>query len=180
MEEKTNGRILFLNDIINDKSINNVIKSILEINQEDDEKEQTVKDFTRKPIKLYINTLGGHVYSGLALIDIMKSSKTEIHTIGIGKIMSMGLPILLSGHKRFGGENSTYLIHSIYSGTSGSIKQMKSDIEEAKRIEGICKKIILDNTSIPEKDVINVIDTLKDWYIPAEEALEYGIIHEII
>ena len=80
--------------------------SILEINEDDLEKEGIYKDWERTPIKLFINSYGGSVYDGLALIDVIKNSKTLVHTICVGSCMSMALWIWLSGIKRLVGERA--------------------------------------------------------------------------
>ena len=76
-------RKLLLSEDITSSSVKDIIKEIMEINHDDDEKEAEYKDWERKPIKLFINSFGGSVYDGLSLVDIIKQSKTvRIHTSG--------------------------------------------------------------------------------------------------
>ena len=84
-------RDLFISDRICQSSVIDAIKEICEINRDDDQKEELYRDFERKPIRLFINSYGGGVYSGLALIDVIKRSKTPVHTVCIGSCMSMAL-----------------------------------------------------------------------------------------
>ena len=90
-------RDLLLSDRISQGTVKDIIKDIFEINFDDDEKEEIYKDWERKPIQLFINSYGGSVYDGLALIDVIKRSKTPVHTVCIGSCMSMALWIWLAG-----------------------------------------------------------------------------------
>lgn len=104
-------RDLLLSDRISQGTVKDIIKDIFEINFDDDEKEEIYKDWKRKPIQLFINSYGGSVYDGLALIDVIKRSKTPVHTVCIGSCMSMALWVWLSGAKRFVGESATLMFH---------------------------------------------------------------------
>lgn len=84
-------RDLLLSDRISQGTVKDIIKDIFEINFDDDEKEEIYKDWERKPIQLFINSYGGSVYDGLALIDVIKRSKTPVHTVCIGSCMSMAV-----------------------------------------------------------------------------------------
>ena len=106
-------RDLLLSDRISQGTVKDIIKDIFEINFDDDEKEEIYKDWERKPIQLFINSYGGSVYAGLALIDVIKRSKTPVHTVCIGSCMSMALWVWLSGAKRFVGEFATLMFHDI-------------------------------------------------------------------
>ena len=89
-------RDLLLSDRICQNSVKNIMEDIFEINEDDRRKEEIYKDWERKPIKLFINSYGGSVYDGLALIDVIKHSKTPVHTICVGSCMSMGFWIYLA------------------------------------------------------------------------------------
>lgn len=107
-------RDLLLSDRISQGTVKDIIKDIFEINFDDDEKEEIYKDWERKPIQLFINSYGGSVYDGLALIDVIKRSKTPVHTVCIGSCMSMALWVWLSGAKRFVGESATLMFHDVF------------------------------------------------------------------
>lgn len=106
-------RDLLLSDRISQGTVKDIIKDIFEINFDDDEKEEIYKDWERKPIQLFINSYGGSVYDGLALIDVIKRSKTPVHTVCIGSCMSMALWVWLSGAKRFVGGSATLMFHDV-------------------------------------------------------------------
>lgn len=96
------SRIITLGDI-ETEIINDIIHSIYEINEED------VKKQTADPIKLIINSAGGEIYSGLALIDVINTSLTPIHTICHGSAMSMGLIVFVAGHHRTASPNASFI-----------------------------------------------------------------------
>lgn len=106
-------RDLLLSDRISQGTVKDIIKDIFEINFDDDEKEEIYKDWERKPIQLFINSYGGSVYDGLALIDVIKRSKTPVHTVCIGSCMSMALWVWLSGAKRLVGESAKLMFHDV-------------------------------------------------------------------
>mgnify|MGYP003350628850 FL=1 len=95
-------RTIILSGEVDDIIVSDIIQNISDVNEYDDDNEESVKDFERKPIKLIINSLGGSIYDGFGLIGVIENSKTPIHTYCYGSAMSMALLILVSGHKRFG------------------------------------------------------------------------------
>ena len=95
------------------------------------EKEQDYKDWERKPIKLFINSFGGSCYDGLALVDVIKQSKTPVHTISIGSSMSMGLWIYLAGHKRYIGENATLMFHDVTTWVWDKTETLKQELNQS-------------------------------------------------
>lgn len=165
-------RKLLLSDNITSSSVKEMIKEIMDINYDDDLKEVDYKDWERKPIKLFINSFGGSVYDGLALVDIIKQSKTPVHTISIGSSMSMGLWIYLAGHKRFVGEHTTLTFHDISTWAWDKTEGIKQELNECLRLQKIiCNEII--STSLVKQETLDDYITRKaEWYIPADEAIK--------
>ena len=130
-------RKILLSDNIKAATIQGIIEKIMEINHDDDVKEADYKDWERKPIKLFINSFGGSVYDGLALVDVIKQSKTPVHTISIGSSMSMGLWIYLAGHKRYIGENATLMFHDITTWVWDKAEGLKQELNEVLRLQKI-------------------------------------------
>ena len=89
-------RVLFLGNEVTGGTVESIIKDIIKFNEEDDEKQATVVDYKRKPIKLVIKSYGGSVYDGFALIGAIEMSETEVHGLVLGPCMSMGFAIPLS------------------------------------------------------------------------------------
>jgi len=164
------SKILYLDDN-EDNAVDEVIKSILEINEYDKHS---------SPIKLYINSSGGDVYPFLGLIDVIITSKTPIHTYTLGSAMSSALLVSLAGHKRFAYKHSTFMIHQISTGEWGTAKHLEEDLVESKRLQKILDDIILSRTKITKRQLTSIYNHKKDWYINSEDALKYKIIDQIL
>jgi len=173
-------RTIILSQQIDQKAVNDVVKLIFDVNRSDDLKQKDYKKFKRKPIELILNTYGGIVYDGLALINAIETSKTPVHITALGSAMSMGLFILVSGHKRFINRNATVMYHQISSFSWGKIESLRNDIKEAERLEGICENILFAKTKITPKDLKPFKKRQKEWYLNAKEAKKLGIVDKII
>ena len=147
-------RIIFLGEDVNSHTANLVIAQLLFLAHED----------SKKDIKLYINSPGGSVYDGLAIIDTMNHITPDVQTIGIGLQASMGAMLLSSGTKgkRFALPNSRIMIHQPSSGTEG------------KRLIEIFAKNTGKSIAQVEKDMD------RDFWMSAADAKSYGIIDQVI
>lgn len=165
-------RKILLSEEINAASVKAIIEKIMEINADDDAKEQDYRDWERKPIKLFINSFGGSVYDGLSLVDIIKQSRTPIHTISVGSSMSMGFWIYLAGHERFVGENATLMFHDISTVVADKLPGLKQELTECLRLQKlICNEVT--NTSLIKQETLDdYINRKAEWYIPATEAIK--------
>lgn len=165
-------RNILLSEDINASSVKGIIEKIIDINNDDDEKEEDYKNWERKPIKLFINSFGGSCYDGLALVDIIKQSKTPVHTISIGSSMSMGLWIYLAGHKRYVGEHATLMWHDVTVWVHDKTEGLKQELNEVSRLSKMyCNEMI--NTSMVKQETLDdYINRKAEWYIPAEEAIK--------
>ena len=163
-------RIIFLGGPIDDNVANLIIAQLLFLQSED----------SKKDITLYVNSPGGSVTAGLAIIDTMNHIKPDVATICVGLAASMGAVILSAGTKgkRFSLSNSEMMIHQPMGGTEGQA----SDIEiSAKRIlknRDVLYKILAKNTGQPLSKIEK--DGDRDFFLGADEAKKYGIIDEIV
>lgn len=164
-------RTLLLSDHISQNSVEKIISKIFDINLDDDEKETTYKKWERTPILLFINSFGGSVYDGLALVDIIKRSKTPVHTICIGSCMSMGLWVWLAGSKRYVGESSTLMFHDVSAWADDKTEGIKQKLDEMVRLREKLITEITKKSDIKEKTLRDYINRKAEWYIPAEEAI---------
>lgn len=163
-------RIVFLGDEVNATTANLVVAQLLFLANED----------PKRDIKLYINSPGGSVYDGLAIIDTMNYIKPDVQTIGIGLQASMGAMLLSCGAKgkRFVLPNSRIMIHQPSSGTQGKITDQEIALKEGIYLKKKLAEIFAENTGKDLKQVEKDMD--RDNWMSAEEAKEYGIVDEII
>lgn len=162
-------RIIFLGGGIDDDVANLIIAQLLFLESED----------PKKDIFLYVNSPGGHVHSGLAIVDTMNHVKPDVATVAVGMAASMGSIILASGAKgkRFALPNADIMIHQPHGGAEGQA----SDIEiSAKRILSLrarLNKILADRSGQPLEKVERDVD--RDFFMTADEAKKYGIIDQV-
>ncbi|MFC5448478.1 ATP-dependent Clp protease proteolytic subunit [Paenibacillus aestuarii] len=173
-------RTLYLFDGIHKGSVKPIIEQIMKLNQADDEKDKKEKDFKRIPIDLIINSNGGSVYDGLGLINVIENSKTPVHTYVYGFAASMSLLIAVSGHKRYSGRLSTFMYHSVSNHIEGQLERLKNRIEETQRLQNVYDEYLISRTKLLVEDLRNVQEHHRDKFFSPEEALEAGIIDEII
>ena len=159
---------------ISSESVNDIIQLIYEINDEDIGKTQV------EPIRLIINSFGGEVYSGLALIDTIDNSLTPVYTICHGSAMSMALIIYSAGHNRYASKNATFMYHEAAYPIEGKVAHHKQELKEVERVDKICDNYLLSKTSFTQKQFNDVKKTQGEWYFNVETAQEYGLVNEIL
>ena len=194
-EIETKDRIITLFNDVDESTISSSIEKIFQINQEDEEWIKNVQnvmtasgakfspskiDIEMPHIQVLLSTYGGSVYDGLALYDAIKASKTKVDVIIGGKSMSMGTIIMLGSETRKAYRNTTFMIHEMTSGYLGKLADLENDLGESKRLQKILWDIITSETKITQKQLDDIYEKKKDWYLSAEEALELGLITEII
>jgi len=177
-------RNLFLSDQVSQESMLKLTEEIIKINEDDNfiKKQYRVYDveYVPKPINLYIDSYGGSVYQIFGLIGIIEKSQTPIWTYATGAAMSCGFLLLISGHKRFAYKYSTPLYHQVSSWTIGKLEDMKADLKETKRLQVMIDNIVVSKTKLTKKKLKEVNKLKIDWFMTAHEALELGVIDEII
>ena len=131
-------------------------------------------------IYLYINSPGGSVTSGLAIYDTMNYIKSDVRTIVVGMAASMGAFLLSSGAKGKRGalKNAEVMIHQVLGGAQGQATDIKIHAEHILRIKKKLNYILASNTNKPVKIITK--DCERDNFMSAEEALDYGLIDEIL
>jgi ATP-dependent Clp protease protease subunit len=165
-----NERVIFLGEDVNNHTANIVIAQLLHLAYED----------PKKDIKFYINSPGGSVYDGLAIIDTINYIEPDVQTIGIGLQASMGAMLLSAGAKgkRFALENSRIMIHQPSSGTEGKITDQEIMLKEGIFLKKRLAEILAKNTGQPLKTVEE--DMERDHWLSADESKKYGIIDKVI
>lgn len=163
-------RIIFVGTAINDDVANAVVAQLLFLEKEDPEKD----------IKLYINSPGGSVYAGLAIIDTMNIIKPDVATIAIGSAASMGTMILTSGTKgkRFALNNSTIHIHQPLGGAEGQASDIAISAKEILRIKDLLRDMLVSSTGQAIEKIEKDMD--RDYFLTAKDAVEYGLVDKIV
>ncbi|QGQ95985.1 hypothetical protein EHS13_14425 [Paenibacillus psychroresistens] len=173
-------RTLYLFDTIDKNTVKAVIENIIRINKHDDDIDKREKDFKRLPIEIIINSRGGSIYDGLGLIGVIEKSKTAIHTHVYGLAASMGLLVAVSGHKRYSSRLSTFMYHSVSSTMGGKLDHLINRLDEIQRLQGIYDEYLLSKTNLDVEQLKISREQQRDWFIGPEEALNLGLIDEII
>ena len=164
-------RIVMVGSTIDDQVANVVVAQLLHLESDDPEQD----------ISVYVNSPGGDVYAGLAIYDTMTLVKPDVRTICVGTAMSMGAVLLAAGTKakRSALPNAKILIHQVWTGQFGG---QASDVEirarEVIELKQRVEQILADHTGQPLDRVSD--DTDRDHFMTAAEAVEYGLIDEVL
>jgi ATP-dependent Clp protease protease subunit len=170
------SRIIQLGEI-NNENICDAIELIYEVNEEDKNKDAD----KREPIKLILVSPGGDIYEGMGIIDVIEQSTTPIHIYIHGHAQSMGFAIATCGHYRYASKRTTFMYHEISWETNREkLQYHEQEVTEGKRLWQMYDDIVLENTKIPLKKLKQIRKEHKEWYMTAEEALELGVIDEIL
>ena len=163
-------RIVFLGTAIDDMVANIIIAQLLFLESEDPSKD----------IYLYINSPGGIITSGLAIYDTMQYIKAPVVTTCIGQAASMGAVLLAGGEKskRFALPHSRILIHQPLGGAQGQASDIDIQAKEILRMREGINRILVQHTGQPLDKVKS--DTERDYFMDAQQAIEYGIIDQIL
>ncbi|MNS95203.1 ATP-dependent Clp protease proteolytic subunit [compost metagenome] len=178
-EKKIERTFVFVKDV-EQSSASQLLDLIIRVNEEDNEREEKEKNFERKPIKIYINSYGGNIYDGFLIVSAIQSSKTPIHSYVHGYVMSMGLLIAASAHKRFASKISTFMYHQLSSGAIGGLEWMKNKIEESERAMVLYDDLLLSVTDIRRDELLGVRKSQVNWYITPDEAKKLRLFDEYI
>lgn len=164
-------RIIFLGSAIDDGVANAVIAQLLFLESQDKEKD----------IKIYINSPGGSVTSGLAIYDTIQHISPDVSTICVGMAASMGAVLLAAGAKgkRFALPNAEIMIHQVLgSGISGQATDIKIHADRIIQMKDSLNQILADHTGQPFAKVVE--DTERDRFMSAKDAQKYGLVDRVI
>jgi len=163
-------RIVMLGMPISDQVANVIIAQLLFLEREDPDKD----------ISLYINCPGGIIASGLAIYDTMQLIRPDVSTICVGMAASMGTVLLCAGAKgkRYALPHSTIHMHQAVGGAQGQAADIAIAAREIMRLQEIIRSVIAKHTGQPMEKIAH--DTDRDFYLNPEQAVEYGIVDEIL
>jgi ATP-dependent Clp protease protease subunit len=163
-------RIIILGTPINDQVANLIVAQLLYLDREDPDKD----------ISLYINCPGGVISAGLAIYDTMQLIRPLVSTICIGLAASMGTVLLCSGAKgkRYSLPNATIHMHQAAGGAQGQAADIEIAAREIMRIQEIIRSILSKQTGQTMEKIVH--DTDRDFYLNPQQAVEYGLVDEIL
>lgn len=167
-------RKLFLNVDVEQLSVADIVKHIMQYNKED----KGIDPKDRQPILLYVTSNGGEVDSGFELIDIIQNSKTPVYTINLGYQYSMGFLIGLAGHKRFATQNAKFLMHDGSNFVYNSGAKAQDQMEFQRKVEERVKQYILSRSKLTSEEYDSKLRV--EWYLFASEAKDKGFVDYII
>ena len=162
--------IIFLAGPIDDEVANIVIAQMLFLQSED----------PKKDIRLYVNSPGGHVSAGLAIIDTMNHIKNDVSTVCVGMAASMGAVILASGAKgkRYSLPNSEIMIHQPLGGAQGQATDIQITAKQILKLKEKLNKMMAERTGKTYAEIEKDAD--RDYYMSADEAKKYGIVDKVL
>ena len=163
-------RIIMLGMPINDQVANVIVAQLLYLAREDPDKD----------ISLYIHCPGGVINAGLAIYDTIQLIQPDVSTICIGLAASMGTVVLCAGAKgkRYALPNSTIHMHQAFGGAQGYASDIEIAAREIMRVQDVIRGILVKHTGQKMEKIAH--DTDRDFYLNANQAVEYGIIDEVL
>lgn len=163
-------RIIFLGTPINDQVANLTVAQLLFLDREDPEKE----------ISIYINCPGGEIYPGLAIYDTMQLLRAPVSTIAVGWTASLGTVLLAAGNKgkRYALPHATIHMHPAGGAARGYAPDVRIQLNELLRVEELIKNLLARHTGQSIERLAKDFD--RDYFMNAKEAVEYGIVDEVL
>jgi len=163
-------RIIFLGLPISDQMANLIVAQLLYLEREDPDKD----------ISLYINCPGGIISAGFAIYDTIQLIRPAVSTICVGLAASMGTVLLTSGAKgkRYALPNATVHMHQAVGGAQGQAADIEIAAREIMRLQNAVREILVKHTGQPMDKIVH--DTDRDFYLNPEQAVEYGLVDEVL
>tara|TARA_Y100000593_G_C4273560_1_gene318716 strand:+ start:743 stop:1375 length:633 start_codon:yes stop_codon:yes gene_type:complete len=173
-------RVVGLFADVNEEKIAEVIHNVLFFNEMNVQSEPD----DQRPITFYLSTYGGNADDMFAMYDVMRNIRktTEIHTVGLGKVMSAGVLLLAAGtkgHRRIG-KNCRVMIHSVMGGNHGPLHNMINEMEAIEQLQDMYCDALIAESKLTKTKLKKMIERKVNVYLSAEEAVELGIADEII
>lgn len=163
-------RIIFLGTPIDDQVSNLIVAQLLFLSREDPE----------RGIQMYINSPGGQIYAGMAIYDTMQMIPNKISTVAVGVTASFGTVLLASGAKgqRYALPHATIHMHQPLGGAQGQASDIEIQAREILRLKASLNKIMSEATGHTLEEIER--DTERDFYLDANQAVEYGLIDQVL
>lgn len=167
-------RVIVFNDSVSTDLLEKVVLYILQWNAEDAD----IPSDKRKPIWIYLQSLGGSTVAGNGLIDIIKISQTPVYTVGFFECASMGFNIFIAGHKRYAFKNTVFMMHDGEIGIQNSTSKAKDTMDFINAMEKRTKEFVISNTNIDSDFYDEIYD--REYYMYGDDAKKLGCVDYII
>lgn len=169
MSRLMRDRIVYLQGTIEDEMANEIVAQLLFLDSED----------SKEKIQMWINSPGGSVTAGFAILDAMRFIRSPVETVCIGQACSMAAVLLASGTgKRVANPHSRIMIHQVSAGAGGQATDMEIQVREVLRLKAELNQIVAEATKKPVEVVAK--DMERDYYMTAKEAADYGIVDLVV
>lgn len=179
------SRQILISDGIDNVLAKDIMEQIIAINDLDDARSevydatgQPIYNRAEHPIEIFINSGGGSVTDGFAIISAMEMCNTPIVTYATGLVASMALAIFVAGDIRIAHRHARLMYHSLAYGMLGHIKDHEQQIEEADVLQRMYNSLMLERTDFPKEKMDEVRNHKYDYYFSAKEAKRLGVAHE--
>lgn len=173
------NRKIIISSVIDDTLAEEVISAIMDINDYD-AKMSVLNTYAPQPIEIYINSVGGNVSDGFAIISAMEMSETPIVTFGMGIVASMALGVFLAGDVRVSARHTRFMYHTISYGMLGYIQDHEDMQAESDLLQRMYDSLVIDNTNIKKERLQEIRRMKKDFYFSGKEAVELGVAHHVV
>jgi ATP-dependent Clp protease protease subunit len=163
-------RIIFVGTAIDDQIANVIVAQLLYLSREDSERD----------ISMYINSPGGQIYAGLAIYDTMKMIPNKISTVAVGVTASFGTVLLAAGSKgnRYALPHATIHMHQPLGGAQGQASDIEIQAKEILRLKARLNEILAESTNQKLEAIER--DTERDFYLTAQQAVDYGLVDKVL
>ena len=172
--EDLNNRVIWINDEIDGNLTQELVHYIMKWNRED----KDIPEIDRKPIRLLFDSPGGDIDAQAAICSVIELSKTPIIGVAIGLVASAASLIYLSCHMRLALKSSYFILHKGSAALSGDFENIMNSIDDYKKEVEKMVSFIIERSNYTKEEVEEHIK--KDWYVRAPQALEKGLVDEII
>jgi len=166
----TDNRFIFMKGHFNEDAAHDIVKQLMEYETKD-----PFSDIT-----IFIDSYGGYIDSFVAMHDAIQLCRCDVATVCLGKAMSCGQMLLISGAKgkRFITPNSRVLMHPMSSFSYGNIHEIENDAKESRRLQNLLEGMITKYTKVKKTELKELMS--KDSYIPAKDALKLGLVDHVV
>lgn len=179
LQQEYISRKIIISEPITDELAGEVINQIIAIN-DFDEQMSVVSTYKVEPIEMFINSGGGSVTAGNAIIMAMEMSETPIITYGFGLVASMALGIFVAGDVRIAGRLTRFMYHSVGYGADGTIKDHEDAIQEANILQEMYNNLMLDRTKLTKEMMERIRKEKKNFFFSGKRAVKLGVADEVI